>query len=125
MNKVILVGNLAADPQMRHTQSGTPICQFRLAVRRRRQTEDKQADFFNIAAWRGTGEVVAKYARKGDRLGVVGILQERSYTDSQGEVRYVTEVVAESVELLGGKRDEGMALRQEEFVQVSDDELPF
>lgn len=125
MNKVILVGNLAADPQLRHTASGIPICQFRLAVRRRKTDGEKQADFFNIVAWRGAGEVVAKYARKGGRLGVVGILQERSYTDSQGEVKYVTEVIAEDVELLGNKQDGGMALRQEDFVQVNDDEVPF
>ena len=127
MNKVILVGNLAADPQLRHTASGIPICQFRLAVQRRRANAQgvREADFFNIVAWRSAGEVVAKYARKGGRLGVVGILQERSYTDSQGEVKYVTEVVAESVELLGNKQDGGMALRQEEFVQVNDDEVPF
>lgn len=125
MNKVILVGNLTADPQLRHTASGIPICQFRLAVRRRKADGEKQADFFNVVAWRGAGEVVAKYARKGGRLGVVGALQTRSYTDPQGEVKYVTEVVAEDVELLGGKKDEGMALQQEEFVQVNDDELPF
>lgn len=127
MNKVILVGNLTADPQLRHTASGIPICQFRLAVQRRRANAQgvREADFFNIVAWRGAGEVVAKYARKGSRLGVVGILQERSYTDSQGEVKYVTEVVAESVELLGNKQDGGMALRQEDFVQVNDDEVPF
>ena len=125
MNKVILVGNLTADPQLRHTASGIAVCQFRLAVRRRKADGEKQADFFNIVAWRGAGEVVAKYARKGGRLGVVGILQERSYTDSQGEVKYVTEVVAESVELLGNKQDGGMALRQEDFVQVNDDEVPF
>ena len=125
MNKVILVGNLAADPQLRHTASGIVVCQFRLAVRRRKADGEKQADFFNIVAWRGAGEVVSKYMRKGGRLGVVGALQTRSYTDSQGEVKYVTEVVAEDVELLGGKKDEGMALQQEEFVQVNDDELPF
>lgn len=127
MNKVILVGNLAADPQLRHTSSGIPICQFRLAVQRRRANAQgvREADFFNIVAWRGAGEVISKYMRKGGRLGVVGALQTRSYTDSQGEVRYVTEVIAEDVELLGNKQDGGMALRQEEFVQVNDDEVPF
>ena len=127
MNRVILIGHLCADPELRHTQNGTAVCAFRLAVQRRRANAQgvREADFFNIVAWRGAGEVISKYMRKGGRLGVVGALQTRSYTDSQGEVRYVTEVIAEDVELLGNKQDGGMALRQEDFVQVNDDELPF
>ena len=138
MNKVILIGHMAADPELKHTQSGIAVCSFRIGVQRRRANAQgvREADFLTVTAWRGTAEIVARYMRKGGRIGVVGSLQTRSYADSEGEIRYVTEVVADEVELLGNKAAESAQAEvpqqcykpQQEsmnFVQVDDDELPF
>ncbi len=143
MNKVILIGHMAADPELKHTQSGIAVCSFRIGVQRRRANAQgvKEADFFTVTAWRGTAEIVVKYMRKGGKICVFGSLQTRSYTDPEGEIRYVTEVVADEVELLGNKAesarvevpqqghcDEQPNRPQQEsmnFVQVDDEGLPF
>ena len=143
MNKAILIGNLANDPESRTTASGISQCTFRLAVQRRfaNQQGVREADFLTIVCWRQTAELCARYLSKGRKVAVEGSIQTRSYDAQDGTKRYVTEIVADSVEFLGS-RDEGTrggfdapaapapAPRQAApaaggFTEVDDDELPF
>ena len=97
MNKVILMGRLTRDPEVRYTQTNnTVVASFSLAVNRRfvRQGEERQADFINIVAWSKLGEFCSKYFKKGQQVGVIGRLQTRTWDDDKGR-HYITEVVAE------------------------------
>ncbi len=108
MNKVILLGRLARDPEVRYTNgNNTLVASFGLAVNRRfaKEGEERQADFFNIVAWGKTGEFCSKYFKKGQQVSIVGRLQSRSYDDLDGKKVYVTEVVAEEVYFADTKRD--------------------
>ena len=108
MNKVILMGRLTRDPEVRYTQSNnTLVASFSLAVNRRfaRQGEERQADFINIVAWNKTGEFCSKYFKKGQQVGVIGRIQTRTWDDDQGQKHYVTEVVAEEAYFADSKRD--------------------
>lgn len=102
MNKVILIGNLAADPESRTTQSGVQQCTLRLAVQRRfaNPQGQREADFFNVVCWRQTAEFAARYLSKGRKIAVEGSIQNRSYTAQDGSKRYVTEINAEHIESL-------------------------
>ncbi len=106
-NKVVLVGNLTADPELKKTPSGVSVVSFTLAVQRRyAKPEDQvQADFINIVAWRNTAEFVTRYFTKGRSMLVCGALQSRSYTDQNGQKRYVTEVVADEVTFVDRRPD--------------------
>ncbi len=101
-NKVILVGNLTADPELKQTTQGTSVCSFSLAVNRR-MAKNGECDFINIQAWRQTADFIAKYFKKGNPILVCGQLQTRTWTDSQGNKRYATEVVADEVSFVGSK----------------------
>lgn len=133
MNKVILIGHLAADPESRTTQSGVAQCTLRLAVQRRftdKQTGQREADFFNIVCWRNTAEFAAKYLSKGRRIAVEGSLQTRSYDAQDGTKRYVTEIIADSVEFCDSKPEGGQSApkpqqRDDGYEPVDDEELPF
>ena len=140
MNKVILMGRLTRDPEVRYTQtSNTLVASFSLAVNRRfaRQGEERQADFINIVAWNKTGEFVSKYFKKGQQVAVIGRLQTRTWDDEQGQKHYVTEVIAEETYFADTKRDGGMndfdstfggdasANTDSEFSVSSGDDLPF
>lgn len=108
MNKVILMGRLTRDPEVRHTQTNnTLVATFSLAVNRRfvRQGEERQADFVNIVAWDRTGEFCSKYFKKGQQVGVIGRIQTRTWDDENGVKRYVTEVVAEETYFADSKRE--------------------
>ena len=99
-NKVILIGNMTADPELKQTASGVSVCTFSIAVNRRfAKTEQGQqnVDFINIVTWRQQAEFVARYFKKGIPILVCGELQNRSWTDKQGQKRYTTEVVADEV----------------------------
>lgn len=127
MNQVIITGNLAADPEMRTTQSGITQATFRVAVQRRyadKQTGQREADFLPCVAWRQPAEFLGKYAHKGDRVAVVGAIQTRSYDAQDGSKRYVTEIIADQVELTR-KGDAKPSSTPDGFVEVQDDELPF
>ena len=144
MNKAILIGNLASDPESRTTQSGITQCSFRLAVQRRFANAQgvREADFLQIVCWRQTAELCARYLSKGRKVAVEGSIQTRSYDAQDGTKRYVTEIIADSVEFLGS-RDEGgqqrsgsysapaaapaprQAAPAGDFMEVDDDELPF
>ena len=108
MNKVILMGRLTRDPEVRYTQTNnTLVASFSLAINRRfvRQGEERQADFINIVAWSKTGEFVSKYFKKGQQVAIVGRIQTRTWDDEQGQKHYVTEVVAEEAYFADSKRD--------------------
>ena len=108
MNKVFLIGNLASNPETRKLPDGTVRCSFRLAVQREyknAQTGEREADFISITAWRKLGELCQTYLSKGKKAAVVGRLLTRSYEGEDGGKRYITEVVADSVEFLSPKGD--------------------
>jgi single-strand DNA-binding protein len=103
-NRVILAGNLTRDPELRFTQSGTPVCGFGLAVNRV-FSKNEEVDFFNVSAWRELGETVANYKKKGDPILVEGRLQYRTWEAQDGSKRSAVDVVADRVEFLGGRSD--------------------
>lgn len=107
LNRVILIGRLTQDPELRHTSSGVPVASFTLAVDRgftNRQGE-RETDFINIVVWRKLGETCANYLSKGRLVAVDGRLQIRSYDDSQGIRRKAAEVVANEVKFLDSSKD--------------------
>lgn len=109
MNHIILIGRLTADPELRYTNSGKAVCTFTLAVDRpfTNQAGEKEADFIKIQVWNKPAENVANYLGKGRQCAVAGRLQIRSYENEKGEKRWVTEVIAERVEFLGSKQNQG------------------
>ena len=100
MNSIILIGRLTKDPDLRYTQAGKAVCSFTLAVDRPYSGDKKEADFINIVVWNKVGENCAQYLSKGRKVAVQGRLQIRSYEDDKGYKKYITEVVANSVEFL-------------------------
>jgi single-strand DNA-binding protein len=102
MNKVILTGRITKDPEVRYTQTGVSVVSFTLAVNRqfRDANGNNQADFINCTAWRSTADFITRYIKKGYMLLVEGSIQSRSYQGQDGQTRYVTEVVCDSVENL-------------------------
>ena len=107
MNKVILLGRLTRDPEVRYTQTNnTLVANFSLAVNRRyvREGDPVTADFFNIVAWNKTGEFVSKYFKKGQQVAVVGRLQNRNWDDQNGQKHYATDVIAEEVDFADSKK---------------------
>ena len=109
MNKVVLVGNLTRDPELRTVGSGVSVCTFTVAVQRRFANAQgvREADFINCVAWRQTGEFVAKYFTKGRRIGLVGSIQTRTYDANDGTKRYVTEVVVDEAEFVDSRSSQG------------------
>lgn len=109
INKAILMGRLTRDPELRTTQSGTPVTSFTLAVDRgvKRTGDPNQitTDFINIVAWSHTADFVVKYFSKGQLVAVVGRLQIRKWTDNEGRTRDVAEVIADEVHFAEPKRD--------------------
>ena len=105
MNKVILVGNLTRDPELTETPNGIAVCRFSIAVSRDYANSEgtRETDFFNITVWRGRAENCGKYLKKGNKVAIVGSLQNRSYEDKDGIKRTVTDVVASEVEFLTPK----------------------
>lgn len=135
MNKVILVGRLARDPELRTTGSGKSVATFSLAVDRRYKAEGQPtADFFNIVAWGKQAETICQYLGKGRQIALTGRLQSRSYDAQDGSKRYVTEVVLEEFDFIGSKNDsapqnsqpqEDMDLGEDFHLMADDDESPF
>ena len=108
MNNVSLIGRLTKDPELRHTQSGSPTTNFTLAVDRnfKNAEGEREADFINCVAWRKLAETIAHNLSKGRRIGVTGRIQTRNYEDKDGVRRYVTEVVVEQMDFLDYKGNE-------------------
>lgn len=117
LNKVVLCGRLTADPELKQTGSGVNVVTFTLAVNRRYQSRNQdanapaqqQADFISVVAWRQTAEFVSRYFHKGSALCVTGSIQTRSWTDQQGQKRYATEVVADEAMFVDSKNEGGAA----------------
>lgn len=106
MNKVILMGRLTRDPEMRQTPSGVAVCSFSIAVNRRFAKDGAQnADFINCTAWRQQAEFICKYFQKGSMIAVVGNLQSRSWENQEGKRQYSTDVVIDEVYFTGSKGD--------------------
>lgn len=131
MNKVILVGRLARDPELRTTNTGKSVATFPLAVDRRfKQEGQPEADFFNIVAWGKQAETICQYLGKGRQIALTGRLQSRSYEAQDGTKRYVTEVVIEEFDFIGNKSDTASQTctvkADEDFHLMADDEeVPF
>lgn len=108
-NRVILMGRLTRDPELKTTPTGVNVCSFGIAVDRRFQTkgEEKKADFFNIVAWRQQGEFVSRYFKKGNMILVEGELQTRQYTNKDGINVNVTEIIADQICFTGEKTGNG------------------
>lgn len=132
MNKLTIIGNLTRDPELRTTPQGISVCEFTVAVNRRKSDE---SDFFRVTAWRQLGENAAKYLAKGRKVCVVGPVSARSYQTQNGETRVSLEVTAEDVEFLSSRGEqnetayqnqERQAIQQESgFTAVEIDEIPF
>ena len=137
MNKVILIGNLTRDPELTETPSGVAVCRFAIAVTRDYANADgtRETDFFNITVWRGRAENCGKYLKKGNKVAIVGSLQNRSYEDKDGIKRNVTDVVASEVEFLTpkGAQPDGdidapaVSAKRErrQLEEIDDNQLPF
>lgn len=129
MNKIILIGRLVRDPELSYTQGGKAVCKFTLAVDRPYNGESKEADFINIIAWNKAGENAAKYLNKGRQTAVEGRLQIRSYDGNDGKKRYVTEVIADRVEFIGGTVGAGAQKQEDETfgeeVEFDEGDVPF
>jgi single-strand DNA-binding protein len=114
-NKVILVGNLVSDPELKATTNDVNVTRFRIAVGRRFAKADAEvkADFFDIVAWRNTAEFVCKHFTKGKPILVSGSIQNRTWTDTEGNKHWATEIVADEVSFVGSKGDNGQATANE------------
>ena len=139
LNKVILIGHMTADPELKQTPTGVSVCSFSIGVARRfSKGEQSQSDFINIVAWRNTAEFIARYFRKGNAICICGSLQTRTWTDNNGNKRHATEVVADEVSFVERKSE---SARTEDYQAPSfnshisdapkfeeiagDDDLPF
>lgn len=110
LNIAVIMGRLVAAPELRTTPSGVSVTSFRVAVDRSYSSRDggeRQTDFIDVVAWRGTAEFVCKYFQKGQMIAVNGRIQTRNYEDKQGNKRTAVEVVAENVHFCGSKRESG------------------
>ena len=146
LNRVSLMGRLTADPELRHTQTGTAVANFRIAVERDfkdKETGEKKSDFINIVAWRSTAEFVSRFFTKGRMAVVDGRLQTREWQNKDGEKRFATDIVADNVYFGDSKRDnDGGGAQAPYYIQPTqtggeshdafaditdsdDDELPF
>jgi single-strand DNA-binding protein len=140
INRVVLVGNLTRDPELRHTPSGTPVCSLRVAVNSRRRDESGQwvdkPNYFSVSVFGNQAESCSQYLSKGRPVGIDGRLDWREWQTQDGSKREAVEIVAESVQFLGGRDDAGGGGNQ--FVPASataeaadfgpaaaDDDIPF
>ena len=109
MNKVFLIGNLTRDPELTETSGGVNVCHFAIAVNRSYTSADgeRQTDFFNVTAWRGLAENIARYTKKGSKVAVSGSVQIRNYEDNQGVKRNAVDIIAQDVEFLSPRGGDG------------------
>ena len=140
MNKIILIGNLTRDPEMRTTSTGLNVCSFTIAVNRRRSSQNNnnqpEADFFRITAWRQLGELCQKYLAKGRKVCVTGSVSVSTYEGKDGTTRASLDVTADDIEFLSSRQDDGEGRVSSSasgadqssaggFTQEDEDELPF
>ena len=106
LNKVILGGRITADVELKQTPSGVSVAQFSIAVNRKYSKDgQQQTDFFNVTAWRGTAEFVSRYFGKGSSICVIGSLENRSWTDQNGQKRTATDIIADEVQFVDSKNN--------------------
>ena len=127
MNKVIMIGNLTRDPELRETPNGTPVCSFAIAVKR--DYGEDITDFFNVNVWQNQAQNCNEYLKKGSKVGIVGSIQTRSYEDKDGIKRNVTEIIAREVEFLTPKSIEEqprvVSVTRPKLTEITQEELPF
>ncbi len=139
MNRAIIIGNLTKDPESRTTASGVSVCSFTVAVNRG-FGDKKDVDYIPVVAWRGLAENCGKFLAKGRKVGVSGRIQVRNYETSNGERRYVTEIIADDVEFLTPKGEGGARMQDvppppddaglfgdepDDFEPLDDEQMPF
>lgn len=135
-NRCWFTGNVVKSPEYQKTANGISVCRFTIAVNRKFKKEDgtTETDFINCVAWRNGADFISKYAHKGNRVGIIGSLQTRSYDAQDGTKRHVTEIVVEEVEIYTPKSENEnkpkteAAAKQEvmqNFEPINDDNLPF
>ena len=150
MNKVVLIGRLSRDPELRYTSNNTPVCQINMAISRPvSQGKEPETDFINVVVWNKQAENLVKYVKKGNQIAIEGRIQTRSYDNEEGKKVYVTEVLANHVEFIGNNsnktndnqtqtRDNKTSYTAEEIdniadpydnfgqrVEIDDSQLPF
>src|SRR5690625_3167543 len=147
LNRVVLVGRLTKDPDLRYTPNGVAVTNFTIAVNRpfqNKETGKNEADFINCVVWRKPAENLAEYMKKGSQIGVDGRLQSRSYKDKDGKTVFVTEVVADSVQFLESRQSSNQSSQRQvdayhnelginndpfknggEPIEINDDDLSF
>ena len=138
MNKCILIGNLTKDPELSTTSNGIAVCRFSIAVGRRFANAggERETDFFNVTAWRGTADNCAKFLKKGNKVAVSGSIQTRNYEKADGTKGFSVDIIADEVEFLSSKNDGtpegsegGMGFgggnSVGELQPIDDDNLPF
>lgn len=135
VNKAIIIGNLGADPEIRYTPSGTAVANFSVATREQWTNKDgekeERTEWHRIVAWARLGEICGEYLKKGSPVYIEGRLQTRSWEDREGIKRYTTEIIAQTMQMLGSARREGQAQSQEERypveepIVIPDDDIPF
>lgn len=138
VNKAILIGNLGADPELRYTSSGTAVASFNIATterfKDRNGEQQERTEWHSIVCWGRMGELANEYLRKGRSVYIEGRIQTRNYEDKDGIKRYKTEIVAQQMQFLGGRGQEGTpegpsgnssAKAPEPEIPADDDDLPF
>lgn len=136
VNKVILIGNLGADPEVKYTQEGVPVANFSLATsetwNNREGTRQERTEWHRVVVWRKLAEIAGKYLHKGGKVYIEGKLQTRSWDDQNGQKRYMTEVVASELQMLDARGEGGGAPASEPGAppdypppEKQDDDLPF
>lgn len=123
INRVVLVGRMTRDPELRRTPQGDAVTSFTLAVNRNFTSRDgqQQADFINCVVWRKPAENVERYCSKGSLVGVDGRIQTRSYDNSQGQKVYVVEVLCDSVQFLNTRQEDQAPVDQQKVQQMAND----
>ena len=110
LNKTIHIGNLCSDPELKQTQGGTSVCSFNIAINRYSKEPDaKKVDFFTVVAWAQKAEFVSRYFKKGQAIVIVGRLENREWSDKQGNKRISTEIIAEEISFAGNKESSAEA----------------
>src|SRR6188472_4703019 len=142
INSVVLVGNLTRDPELRHTSSGMAVCSLRIAVNTRRKDSatgqwGEKPNYFDVTVWGQQGESCAQYLSKGRQVGVQGRLEWREWEAQDGTKRQAVEIIADTVQFLGGRGDGGAGDGERQFVPAAatagnedfagsaDDDIPF
>lgn len=131
LNKVIQIGRLTKDPELRYTQGGSSVANFSIAVNRSYKVNDEKREetsFFNCIAWGKLGEIIAEHCKKGQRIGIDGRLQQRSWDDNEGKKRYSIEIVVDNFQFLSSKGEaapDEVPASEPESSEPIDENIPF